>query len=34
MKFDDASWHINSVEIKTDDSYPIASGHIVAYLQW
>lgn len=33
MKYDDASWHTDSVE-GAEDPYPIASGHIVAYLQW
>ena len=34
MKFDDASWHVNSVDVQTDEPYLFASGHIVAYLQW
>lgn len=34
MKFDDASWHVNSVEVECDDVYGIAAGHIVAYLRW
>jgi len=34
MKFDDASWYLESVTVKTDNPYSIASGHIVAYLQW
>ena len=34
MKFDDASWYLELVKIKTDNPYSIASGHIVAYLQW
>jgi len=33
MKYDDASWHTDSVE-GTEEPYPIAAGHIVAYLQW
>ena len=33
MKYDDADWHTDSIE-NADDPYPIASGHIVAYVQW
>lgn len=33
MKYDDVSWHTDSVE-GSEDPYPIAAGHIVAYLQW
>lgn len=33
MKFDDASWHVESVP-RGDDEYDYAMAHIVAYVSW